>query len=149
MGRTRSRGVEVETEAHLTHHWNISGGYSFTDATVVRFPVNTALEGLLIPQVPRSILTFQARYTNRSIITLGLQGRASSAQFDDDLNLFRLGSFFTLDALATRHLTRSVDVFAAAENLLNQRYDIGRTPVRTVGPPLLVRFGLRLRLGSH
>jgi hypothetical protein len=42
-----------------------------------------------------------------------------------------------------------VELFAAAENLFNQRYDIGRTPVRTLGPPLLARFGVRLRLGAR
>lgn len=43
-------------------------------------------------------------------------------------------------------MARDVEVFAAAENLLNQRYEIGRTPVLTIGPALLVRAGIRLRL---
>jgi len=33
-----------------------------------------------------------------------------------------------------------------AENLLNQRYLTGRTPVTTVGPPILIRGGIRFRL---
>ncbi|MDQ3687918.1 MAG: TonB-dependent receptor [Acidobacteriota bacterium] len=149
LGRTRARGLEAEAEARLTENLIVSGGYSLTDATVLRFPANTALEGLLIPQVPRHNFTFQTRYANPSIITLGLQGRAGSAQFDDDQNRFRLDSYFTLDALASRRLTRDTEIFAAVENLLDQRYDIGRTPVRTLGPPLLFRLGLRLRLGAQ
>jgi hypothetical protein len=35
------------------------------------------------------------------------------------------------------------------ENVLNQRYDVGRTPVLTVGPPILARAGVRLRFGSR
>jgi outer membrane receptor protein involved in Fe transport len=77
-----------------------------------------------------------------------LQARASSYQFDDDQNLFRLGKYFTLDAFASRRLSKVVEAFIAAENLFNQRYDVGLTPVRTVGPPLLVRLGFRLRLGA-
>jgi outer membrane receptor protein involved in Fe transport len=81
--------------------------------------------------------------------TFALQGRASSAQFDDDQNLLRLGRYFTLDAFASRRLGRGVDIFAAAENLTGRRYDVGRTPVLTVGPPAFVRVGLRLRLGKE
>jgi len=98
--------------------------------------------------VPRHQLTFQARYANPSIITIGLQGRASGAQFDDDQNRLSLEKYFTLDALVSRRLTRSVEAFAATENIFNQRYSVGLTPVRTIGPPLLLRFGFRLRFGE-
>jgi outer membrane receptor protein involved in Fe transport len=149
LGRTRSRGLEIEGEARLTKHLTVSAGYLLANATVLSFPVNTALEGLLIPQVPRHQLTFQARFVNPSIITIGLQGRASSAQFDDDQNRLLLEKYFSLDALVSRRITRQVEAFIASENLFNQRYSVGLTPVRTIGPPLLVRFGFRLRLGSH
>jgi outer membrane receptor protein involved in Fe transport len=33
-----------------------------------------------------------------------------------------LGRYFTIDAFASRALTRNFDLFIAAENLLNQRY---------------------------
>jgi hypothetical protein len=42
-----------------------------------------------------------------------------------------------------------VDLFVAVENLTNRRYDVGRTPVLTVGPPILARAGLRLQFGSR
>jgi outer membrane receptor protein involved in Fe transport len=149
LGRTRSRGFEVELEARPSRRLVLSGGYTYTDARVKTFPANATLEGLLIPQVPRSVFAFQARYLPASRLTLGLQGRASSAQFDDDQNLLRLGGYFTLDALASARLTSRFDLFVAAENLFDERYDIGRTPVRTLGPPRFVRIGLRLRLGAR
>ena len=149
LGRTRSRGLELEWDARLTNRLTVSGGYLFADATVLSFPANIALEGLLIPQVPRHQLTFQARYVNPSLINVGLQGRASGAQFDDDQNRFRLDKYFTLDALASRRIMHGLEAFIAAENLLNQRYTVGLTPVKTIGPPLLVRFGFRFHLGSQ
>jgi len=121
----------------------------FVDATVVRFPANTALEGLLIPQIGRHQFTFQARYTNPSIVTFGLQGRGASAQFDDDQNLFRLRRYFTLDVFLSRRLGRGVEAFFAAENLFSQRYETSKTPVTTVGPPILLRVGFRLRLPAR
>ncbi len=147
LGSTQSRGVEAEAEAHLSQSVVISGGYQFADATVLSFPASRALEGLLIPQVPRHQFTFQARYSKPSHWTVALQGRVSGAQFEDDQNELKLDRYFTFDALLSRAITSSLEMFAAAENLFNQRYAIGRTPVRTIGPPLLVNFGLRLRLG--
>jgi outer membrane receptor protein involved in Fe transport len=149
LGRTRSRGVDVEAEARVTNTVSFSGGYQFIDATVLQFPGNTSLEGLLIPQVPRHMLTFQARYSNPRRLTLAIQGRAVGLQFDDDQNQFRLERFFTIDAFAARSLGRGVEVFGAFENLTGQRYDIGRTPIRTIGPPLLARVGFRFNLGSR
>jgi outer membrane receptor protein involved in Fe transport len=113
LGRTRSRGIEIETEARLTRHWTISGGYLLADATVLEFPANTPLEGLRIPQVAKHQATFQARYNNPSVIMLGLQARAGGQQFDDDQNRFPLGRYFTIDALASRRLTRNLDLFVA------------------------------------
>jgi outer membrane receptor protein involved in Fe transport len=149
LGRTRSRGLELETEARLGERFVVTGGYLFADATVLRFPANTALEGLDLPQVARHQFTFQVRYDNPSRLSFGVQGRAGGNQFDDDQNRFPLGGYFTLDALASRRLGRGLELFAAAENLLNQRYTTGRTPVTTLGPPLLLRLGLRFRLGPR
>jgi outer membrane receptor protein involved in Fe transport len=149
LGRTRSLGVEMEAEANITSTVTISSGYQFVDATVLKFPANILLEGLLIPQVPRHIFTFQARYSNPRRLTVAFQGRAVSSQFDDDQNQFRLNSYFTLDAFASRSLGGGVEVFGAFENLFNQRYDIGRTPLRTIGPPILARIGIRFNWGSR
>jgi outer membrane receptor protein involved in Fe transport len=149
LGRTRSRGIEIETEARINDRWSLNGGYLFTDSRVVEFPANRALENLFVPQVARQQLAFQVRYANPARLTLSLQGRAGGSQFDDDQNRLRLKPYFTLDAFAARKLTRKLEAFIAAENLLDQRYEVGRTPVTTLGPPLLVRAGFRLHFGAR
>lgn len=149
LGRTRARGLELETDAQISNTWTVSGGYLFVDATVLEFPASTGLVGKLLPQVARHNFTFQARYTNASIFTVAFQGRASSSQFDDDQNLLSLDPYFTLDAFLSRSINRNLEAFVAAENIFNTRYTVGRTPIRTIGPPLLVRFGIRLQLGSR
>jgi outer membrane receptor protein involved in Fe transport len=146
LGRTQSRGIEIEAEARLSRSWTITGGYLLVDAIVLQFHANTSLERLRVPQVPRHQATFQARYANPSWVTLGIHGRAGGEQFDDDQNRFSLGRYFTIDAIASRRLTSEFDIFVAAENLLNQRYLTGRTPVTTIGPPVLIRGGIRFRL---
>jgi outer membrane receptor protein involved in Fe transport len=82
-------------------------------------------------------------------LTLAFQGRASSQQFDDDQNLLPLDPYFTLDALVSRRLFEGIEAFAAFENLTGQRYEVGRTPVTTLGPPSLARVGLRFDFGRH
>jgi len=146
LGGTRQRGVELDAAARLTETLELSGGYQFVDSTVRRFPANPALEGLLIPHVPRQEFTVQARYSHPRRATLGVQGRWAGKEFDDDQNLLPLNSYFALDAIASRLLAHGVEVFAAAENLLHQRCDVARTPLLTLGPPLLARVGVRLNL---
>jgi outer membrane receptor protein involved in Fe transport len=149
LGSSRSRGFEVDATARITNTFSISGGYEFIDASVLSFPANLSLVGKLIPQVPRNEFTVQATYSNPSILTLSSQGRFVGDQFDDDANAFLLGRYFTVDLLASRAVGHGVELFGAFENLLNQRYGVALTPTRTIGPPILARAGIRLRLGSR
>lgn len=148
LGRTRSRGAEVEADERLTNSISLSGSYEYTDATVTSFSANPALVGLWIPQVPRHEFTVQARYS-KPFLLAAVQGRYVGRQFDDDQNLLPLAHFFALDAIVSHPLRPGVEVFLAGENLLNQQYQIGRTPVLTVGPPVLARAGLKLEFGGR
>ncbi len=152
LGRIRSRGVEVDGVAHLSRDIQISAGYDFTAATVVSYtvpPGEISLLGNRVAQVPRSVFTWEARYWNPSRIMLSVQGRFVGNQFDDDQNQYSLGRFYTMDLQIGRNLTRNVEVFAAAENLTDERYNVANTPTATgslfnIGPPILYRVGLRL-----
>ncbi len=145
LGRTRSRGVEAEADFNISSSWRISAGYLFADAKVRRAPQDVRLEGLLIPQVPRNQFTLQTVYSNPRQITAAIQFRASGKQFDDDQNRLPLGSFAVIDVMVARPLTRYLEVFVAAQNLLDERYSVGRTPLETLGMPRMVRGGVRLR----
>jgi outer membrane receptor protein involved in Fe transport len=147
LGRTRSRGIEIEADERLSSSITLSGAYEYTDATVTSFFANPARVGLWVPQVPHQQFTLQARYV-KPYVLFGIQGRYVGNQFDDDQNLLPLERFFVLDAIVSHPLRPGVDVFVAGENLLNQQYQIGRTPVLTVGPPVLARAGLRLDFGG-
>jgi outer membrane receptor protein involved in Fe transport len=149
LGRTRSRGLELEADVRLTDRLGLSAGYQFLDATVREFPANRALEGLRIPQVPRHQATAQAVYSVPSGLLVSLQGRALGPQFDDDQNRLPLAGYFTLDALASYPIADGVRAFVAAENVFDREYAIGRTPVETLGQPALVRVGVSVRVGAR
>jgi outer membrane receptor protein involved in Fe transport len=148
LGSTRSRGLELEAFAHLSSSWTLSGGYQYVQATVTSFPVESALVGLWIPEVPRNVATFQLAYSDPRRWTFSLEGRYTGLQFDDDLNLFPLPPAFTLDALVSHPLGRRLEVYAAAENLTADRYAVARVPFTEIGPPVLVRGGIRIHLSE-
>ena len=150
LGRTRSRGIDVDAILRLKDDLEISGGYQFADATVVQASAYAALLGLRIPEVPRHQFTLQARYWNPSRLLLSVQGRYSSSQFDDAPNTLLLDRYFAVDMQAGHSLKHGVEVFAAVENLLNQRYSTSLTPVAnlpllpTLSAPFVARVGIRL-----
>jgi outer membrane receptor protein involved in Fe transport len=140
-GQTRAGGIELEAEKRF-REFVFSAGYLLTDSRVTRFPSNAELENLFVPQTARHQFTFQTRYA-RAGWTLAFQGRASSAQFDDDLNTLRLEPFFQMDAFAARRLKENWQIFGAVENVFNSRYSTGKTPVRSVSAPPAFRLGVR------
>jgi outer membrane receptor protein involved in Fe transport len=146
LGRTRSRGVEIDGVVHLNRDVQISAGYEFTAARIVSYPAPPVipLVGFEVAQVPRHVFTWEARYWNPSRLLFAVQGRFVGKQFDDDQNQFPLDRFYTMDLQVGRTLTRHLEIFAAAENLLDQRYQVARTPIINLGPPILYRVGLRL-----
>jgi len=145
LGAIRARGVELAAVVKPGRHWDLSAEYILTDTTVLRFPANHALEGLFVPQIARNQFNFQLSYTAGEW-KVATQGRFVGRQFDDDLNTLPLKSFFTLDAEASRAVSEQVRLFFAVQNLTGARYEISSTPVFTVGPPALVRAGVRLSL---
>lgn len=144
LGRSRSRGMELDGEWRPRAGLALSAGYLLTGATVLSFPPDRSLEGLRVPQVPRHQLTLQARWRAPYGLRAAAQARWSGAQYDDDRNQFRLDSFWGLDALVARPVSRRLELFAAVENLTGERWDVGRTPLRTIGPPRSLRGGLRV-----
>jgi outer membrane receptor protein involved in Fe transport len=143
LGRENAPGFEIGTTGRITHDLDLSVGYQFVDAKVSSFPASPGLVGLWIAQVPHNALTFQARYSNPHIVVLSIDGRMIGKQFDDDLNAFPLGRFFVLDVSASRSIGRGVELFAAAENLFDVKYDTAATPVPQLGLPIAARFGFR------
>jgi outer membrane receptor protein involved in Fe transport len=147
LGRTRSRGIEIDGVVHVNRDIQISAGYEFTAASVLSYPVpagGLSLVGLEVAQVPRNVFTWEARYWNPSRLLFSVQGHFVGRQFDDDQNQFPLDRYYSMDLQVGRNLSRHLELFAAAENVTDQRYQVARTPIVNLGPPILYRAGLRL-----
>ncbi|MBA3634778.1 MAG: TonB-dependent receptor, partial [Acidobacteria bacterium] len=143
VGETRSRGLEIDAEFAPRRDLRFSASYLLVDSRVTKFSANPELIGKFLPQVAPRQLSFQIFYRSPKKLSLSLQSRVSGGQFEDDLNTLRLRPFFTLDVFGSYRLFQKFEIFAAVENIFNNRYDIGRTPVLTVAAPRFVRVGLR------
>lgn len=146
LGRLRSRGVDVSWETRIAQRWGVTAAYEFVNPTVVEFAPDPTLVGNWIPQVARHNASISTTYSGSKFTAQGTV-RFQGKQFDDDRNQLPLRSYTVVDAFFARTLGRGVEAFVAGENLTNRRYDVGRTPVLTVGPPVLARIGLRWTSG--
>ena len=148
VGETRARGVEFDAEYAPLSNLRFSASYLFTDSRFTKFPAEPELIGKFLPQAARQQFTFQTVYRPLEKLSASVQGRISGAQYEDDLNTLRLRPYFTLDAFAAYKIRKNLEVFTAIENVFDNRYDIGRTPVLTVAAPRFVRVGLRFNFGE-
>ncbi len=146
LGQIRSRGVELSADIFRGHPLWFSTGYQFANATVTSFSAQPAYVGNRIPQVPRHSVTAQLHASTPRLGEATLALRASSSAFDDSANTFLLRRFVTLDLSARRPLTHRLDAFVLIQNLLNQRPDVSRTPILTLGSGTFAEAGLRLHL---
>jgi outer membrane receptor protein involved in Fe transport len=146
LGRARSTGLEAEGEARLGGRGVLTAGYTLLHARVTGFAADPSLEGRRLPHIPRHQAVVQARY--ESEWRVGLQGRWIGDAWEDDRNSLVLESALLLDLFVARRIKGRLEVFAAAENLLDADVVVGRTPVRRLGAPRLIRAGLRFRTGD-
>jgi outer membrane receptor protein involved in Fe transport len=128
-----SRGIEANVRRDF-HDFHGEIAFLFADS---RF-----LTGPRLSQVPRNQGTARLIYQHKN--TLASAGiRASSLQFDDDLNAFILPGFATLQAEISQRLNKQFSVRASFENLLDRQYIVALTPTPNTGAPRLWRIGLK------
>jgi outer membrane cobalamin receptor len=142
----RASGVEVEGDLRPHPRVTVSLFGAFTSSYFNDTPKQPAIEGNRVPQVPRYHIGAGVIADVPRIATISGQARFVGDQFEDDLNELTLEDYVVLDASATRQVTSSVHLFLGVENLFDVEYDVGRTPVRSIGWPRTVRAGIRLFL---
>ena len=107
------------------------------------FPADPTLVGNKVPLVAQNEFVLQATWAAPKQFSVAVQGRTAGNEFDDDQNLFPLGGYFVLSATVSHPLPKGFDIYFQGENLTNSQYEIGRTPVVTLGQPILARGGIR------
>jgi len=152
LGRTRIWGIQTDADFRLNKYVRLSGGYLYNQAKVTENPIDPALVGKYLVQVPVHRGSIQALYTNRKIADISFGLQMVGRQFDDVLNTGKvpgetepgLPGFAAVDINATRQITHNVDVFFGVQNLFDEEYIVQLLPT-TSGSPRLVTGGFRVR----
>ena len=144
LGQIESQGLALDFELVPQSWLALDGGYQYAHAVVSRGSQDL---GNWIPEVARNMATLNLRAFRPSFGTLSLQSRISGHQFDDDANAFLLHGYFRLDAYASHDFGKRIQLFAAAENLLDRQIEVSKTPTTTLGSPRVERIGFQVNVG--
>jgi len=148
LGQIESRGVSLDYELAPRRWLAVDGGYQYAHATVTNDSQTPALVGNWTPEVARNLATMNVRGYRAALGTLGLMGRLSGHQFDDDANAYLLHGYFRLDVYGSHDFGGRFQVFAAGENLFNRQIEDSKTPTTTLGMARVGRVGLLVRVGG-
>ncbi len=118
----RSRGVELDLEGRRGP-LRLGLSYALVDARVRDDDIGAAFDGRRPVQVPLHQLTALADWEGGKGLGAGLRARYVSAQYEDDANIRRLASAFTIDAHATARIDRRLRLTLRAENLFDARVE--------------------------
>ena len=144
LGRTSAPGFEIDGVANITNHIQLSTGYRYLDRHHSQLTGHHAFaRERLDPQVPRHVLTFQATYADPKLVNVSFDGRMVGKQYDTTGNQALMGGYFVLDAMASRSIGDGVQVYFAAENLLDRGYLFSLNGGPELGLPITARFGVR------
>ncbi len=143
VGGINAWGSEVEGEWRVAPRATVVGALALTRS---RFVDYAPLEGLSVPQVPRWQGNIGVRGAGPLGLALSAQIRVFGEQFDDDRNTLVLGAGAVADLSVLRSAGRRTTLFLNLENLFDDQYEVGRSPVATYGQPFTLHVGARLAL---
>jgi outer membrane receptor protein involved in Fe transport len=142
LGQIVSQGTELHLTLRPGKSISAALGYQYSHAVVTHFSAQPTLIGKWIAEVPRQSFTAQLHAARPRLGELTLAARASGHAFDDSANTFVLSPFFSLDLAARHDFGPHWSASLIVDNLLNQRPDVARTPILTLGSPILAEAGV-------
>ncbi|MFT3916440.1 MAG: TonB-dependent receptor [Anaeromyxobacteraceae bacterium] len=146
LGRLRIRGLESSLAWGEAGPLAASVAYTLADARVVSAPGHEELVGSRPPQDPVHRVAGSVR-AGVGRVRGQVDVAWSSGQWEDDRNTLRIAGAAVVDASVAVRVGGGMELFGAAENLLDRRYLVGRAGIDTVGAPRLIRVGLRIVAG--
>ena len=146
-GDIRVRGFQTGVSGHITNKWQVFGGYTYMDGTILKALDGT--QGNTPANTPRNTLTLWTTYEVAPHWEIGGGPTYMSSRYAAPNNLVQVGGYTRWDAMAAYH-QKKWDVRLNLLNLTNKYYfdsliqsDGGRS-VPGIGRTFLATFDYRL-----
>lgn len=146
VDRVETWGLELDMAVQVSETVELRGGYLFTNPKIEKSIVAPALEGNRLAQVAKHQGSLGLSFAPMERLKITADVLFSTDQFEDDLNSRVLEGAVTADVYVGYDLTDSVELYAAVENVFDNRVEAGRTAggLVTLGPPVFLWMGMRL-----
>ena len=146
VGYIRALGLEGDASYALDDRLSLRSAFNVTDAHVFGGTLAPQLTGKRPAQTPRWTITAGVVATPDPLVTLEAYVRYESLRWSDDLNALPLPGVATIDTRVNVHVTPTMDVYAAIDNLFNAEVTTmrGADGVANIEAPRLFRLGIRL-----
>lgn len=149
VGTQRNRGVELELDGAAGRSWSWSLNWLATDVEVTEAPQQQQLVGLEPRLIPDQSVTARIAFSDPRLLSAQLFAKYTGERFADDLEEFPLPEQLVVDLSLSRSITDRVSLFAAVQNVFDEReaVDATATLVRINGPRRAFG-GIRLALSG-
>lgn len=122
VGEQRVEGVEIGFTGNITDDWEVFGGYTYLDATIVNDGPAAANDGKAFPNVAPHSFTLWTTYALSQTFTVGGGAFYMDARRADPANLITIPSYMRFDAMAAFKLGEHLDLQINGQNLTDERY---------------------------
>jgi vitamin B12 transporter len=146
-GEISAWGLEGEAAGEVAAPLGWRAAFSYTEAEVDGGSSAPQLTGLRPAQTPKLTATAGLDWQASERLSLSTDLRYESKRFEDDLNSRVLAAGVSVDARAAWRLTPTSEVYLAAENLGNERLEVGETGdgTESYAAPRTFRLGFAIR----
>ena len=146
LGRVDTHGAQLGADWAPATTLDLSASVICESATVASAPVDPALVGNSLAEVPRWTASVGLRWHPLRPLYLSVLARGSGAQFDDDQNLLPLASYTVINMSARLVVSAHAECFAGVSNLGDERVETAHSAlgVFNVAPRRTAEAGLRV-----
>ncbi len=119
-GTQRAKGFELAATGGITHAWKVFGAYTYIDGKIVKSNLLTEV-GKYFQNTPKSSFSVWTTYALKKL-SLGVGPRFTGKRYGNNINTRSVGSYWTLDALASYPVTTNLSLRFNVYNMNNEFY---------------------------
>ncbi|WP_158093579.1 TonB-dependent siderophore receptor [Gluconobacter sp. DsW_056] len=121
-GTQRVRGAEINVEGNITPRWEVFGGWTYLDSTVMDGGPTHANVGKRFPYTPGNSVALWSTYKILPQFKAGGGLTYMSKRYTNVNNQTWVPEYVRLDMVADYQITKTLDLQANLQNLTNKRY---------------------------